>query len=463
MLVDSDKECGLGQSPGPVSGTGDGVVRYAAAANSSLQTRRANITIAGRIFELVQPPANCSVSVASTPIAMPAAGGLARITISANCQWQATASASWIQFTSAASGNSDATLTFLVQPNTGASSRTANIVINGQTVAVTQQSQTCTLTLAPSTLTVPPSGGTSVANVTANTSCDWTAASSETWMEVTWAHANGSGNVTINAKPNTSGVERSGIVMVSGNPITVRQLSIVLNSNGFANAATFTAGAVAPGEIVTVFGSRIGPPNLVQFKPATPQPFPTTLGNTRLLFDGVPAPMIYTSENQLSAIVPYAVADRTLTRVQVEHLGALSNMVALPVVAASPGIFTLDMSGVGSGAILNQDFTLNTVDSPAARGSVIQIFATGEGQTRPAGVDGKLAAPPLPVPVLPVTVAIGGRPATVTYAGGAPGLVAGLVQINARVPDDVAPAPAVPVVIRVGEFFSREGVTLSVR
>jgi uncharacterized protein (TIGR03437 family) len=201
----------------------------------------------------------------------------------------------------------------------------------------------------------------------------------------------------------------------------------------------------------------------VQFRPGTTQPFPATLGNTRLLFDGVAAPMIYTSDNQLSGIVPYSIADRTLTRVQVEYLGALSNTIAVPVAPASPGIFTLDMSGMGAGAILNQDFTLNSVETPAARGSVVQIFATGEGQTRPAGIDGKLAAPPLPIPLLQVTVTIGGRPATVTYAGAAPGLVAGLMQINARIAEDITPGPAVPIVIRIGEFSSRDGVTLSVR
>jgi uncharacterized protein (TIGR03437 family) len=106
---------------------------------------------------------------------------------------------------------------------------------------------------------------------------------------------------------------------------------------------------------------------------------------------------------------------------------------------------------------------LNTAQSPAARGSVVQIFATGEGQTVPSGIDGKLAELPLAAPVLAVTVMIGGRPATVTYAGAAPGLVAGVMQVNAVVPDDVTPGPSVPIMIRAGEFLSRDGVTLSVR
>jgi uncharacterized protein (TIGR03437 family) len=137
--------------------------------------------------------------------------------------------------------------------------------------------------------------------------------------------------------------------------------------------------------------------------------------------------------------------------------------VNLAVAPAAPAIFSADSSGSGPGAILNQDFTLNTAQSPAARGSVIQIFATGEGQTRPAGIDGKLAAVPLPAPVLPVTVSVGGRPATVLYAGGAPGLVAGVIQINARVPVDVGPGSSLPVVVRIGEFASQDGITVAVR
>jgi uncharacterized protein (TIGR03437 family) len=91
------------------------------------------------------------------------------------------------------------------------------------------------------------------------------------------------------------------------------------------------------------------------------------------------------------------------------------------------------------------------------------IFATGEGATSPVGVDGKLAAVPLPKPVLPVSVKIDGIDAEVAYAGGAPGLVAGVIQINARVPATVAAGNAVPIVIKIGTAESQAGVTLAIR
>ena len=107
----------------------------------------------------------------------------------------------------------------------------------------------------------------------------------------------------------------------------------------------------------------------------------------------------------------------------------------MPVAATAPGIFSANLSGAGQGAILNQDLTVNSSANPAAAGSVVVIYATGEGQTMPAGIDGKLALGPIyPAPKSAVSVSIGGVAADVLYAGAAPSLVAGVMQVNARVP-----------------------------
>jgi len=91
------------------------------------------------------------------------------------------------------------------------------------------------------------------------------------------------------------------------------------------------------------------------------------------------------------------------------------------------------------------------------------MFATGEGQTSPPGVDGKLASGTLPQPVLPVVVTIGGQVAQVQYAGGAPGEVAGIMQLNVEIPTGIQTGDAVPVVLEVGGVPSQTGVTLAVR
>ena len=228
------------------------------------------------------------------------------------------------------------------------------------------------------------------------------------------------------------------------------------------NAASFLSGPVAPGEIVTVFGTGFGPGPLTTLR-LTAGLVNTTLGGTRVLFDGVPAPLIYTVENQLSAVVPYAVAGKPSTQVQVEYRGTRSAPVTLQLAPASPAIFTLDSSGRGPGAILNQDSSVNSPANPARIGSVVSIFATGEGQTSPAGVDGKPGSDPVPHPILPVSVTIGGQTVTPNYAGGAPGNVAGLMQVNVQIPSGIQTGSAVPVLLQVGNTSSQAGVTIAVR
>jgi uncharacterized protein (TIGR03437 family) len=134
-----------------------------------------------------------------------------------------------------------------------------------------------------------------------------------------------------------------------------------------------------------------------------------------------------------------------------------------PVAETSPVIFTANSSGSGQAAVLNEDGTLNSPSRPAPRGSIVTLFATGEGQTVPNGIDGNPAMPPLAVPVLPVTVGTRSVDAEVLYAGGAPQLVAGAMQINFRVPRDIEPGDGIPLVIRIGQVNSPEGVTIAVR
>jgi uncharacterized protein (TIGR03437 family) len=170
---------------------------------------------------------------------------------------------------------------------------------------------------------------------------------------------------------------------------------------------------------------------------------------------------LYTSTGQLAAIVPYSVSGATL-QVTVDFQGQLSPPLTLALATAAPALFTADSSGTGQAAALNQDGSANRAANPARVGDLISLFATGAGQTSPAGIDGKLGSPPLPQPVLPVTVTIGDRAAQVQYAGGAPGLVAGLVQIDVKIPDGVPPGNTIPVRVDVGGSSSQNGVSIAV-
>jgi uncharacterized protein (TIGR03437 family) len=234
-----------------------------------------------------------------------------------------------------------------------------------------------------------------------------------------------------------------------------------LNPAGITNGANHSVGSLAPGELIAILGLRFGPGALALAQPSGGL-YPRALAQTRVLFDGAPAPLISVSGNLIWAIVPYAVAGRSQTRIQVEYQGRAGNAVIIPVTAAAPALITADASGRGQGAILNQNASINSAANPATRGSVIQLYGTGEGVTSPPGVDGKIADAILPRPVLPVQVTIGGRNAEVQYAGAAPFNITGVFQINAVIPPD-CPTGAVPVSVTVGGASSPDIATVAVQ
>jgi uncharacterized protein (TIGR03437 family) len=234
----------------------------------------------------------------------------------------------------------------------------------------------------------------------------------------------------------------------------------VMNTLGTVNAASFLFGPIAPGELVSIFGTGMGPDEGRGAELDQEGRLRRTLAGTRVWFDEVEAPLLFVRWDQINAQTPYALEGRTSVVVQVEHQGALSNPVAMDVAGTAPGVF-VEAGSAGQGAIVNEDRTRNSDANPAARGSVVEIYATGEGQTEPAGEDGKLAEEPYPVPRLAVAVSIGGLPADIEFAGAAPGF-AGLLQINARIPAGVAPGDDVPVVVSIGGVSAQGGVTIAV-
>jgi uncharacterized protein (TIGR03437 family) len=192
----------------------------------------------------------------------------------------------------------------------------------------------------------------------------------------------------------------------------------------------------------------------------------TELAGTTVSFNGIPAPIVYTSASQVAAVVPYAAGASCclgLLRVAVGYEGKTSGALQVPLALWAPGIFTLNSTGKGQAAAVNQNGSINGPDAPAAVGDVISLFATGEGQTYPPGVDGKPASSPLPQPAYQVTVTIGGINAQVQYAGGAPTAIAGLMQVNARIPNGVQTGNAVPVLLTIVDTSSQSGVTVTVR
>ena len=243
---------------------------------------------------------------------------------------------------------------------------------------------------------------------------------------------------------------------------------------GLQNAASGSTGAIAPGEIVSIFSNPdtnpIGPTAGVGLQIDQSGKVVTALGGVRVHFLPIDAysPLIFVSAGQINAIVPYEVAGLTSVKVEVQYSGQTSDPVVLQVAPAGPGIFTANGSGVGPGAILNHDgVTLNGPGKPEPRGGIVVLFTTGEGQTTPPGVTGEVtsvaADPPItPAPRAAVEVQINGQPASVLFAGEAPGLVAGVLQVNVQIPTTISPGN-VPIQVIVGGNPSQNGVTISVQ
>jgi len=123
------------------------------------------------------------------------------------------------------------------------------------------------------------------------------------------------------------------------------------------NAASNLPGAVAPGELVVLYGAGLG-------------------GVRTVLFNGVAGPLLYAAPGQVGAVVPYAVGAGSVQAV-VQSAGAASAPVAVALTPTAPGLFTADGSGLGQAAAVNQDGTRNGTAAPAAAGSVLSLYATG--------------------------------------------------------------------------------------
>lgn len=247
------------------------------------------------------------------------------------------------------------------------------------------------------------------------------------------------------------------------------------------NSASFSADALAPGELVTIFGRDFGPDTLAVASPISGV-LPTQLSGTRVLFNNVAAPMIYAASGVVSAIVPFSVAPQTRADVVVEYQGQRSPPVSIFVAASAPGIFTIDGSGGGAAAVLNYDsvtgaVSVNSPQNPAQRGGVISVYMTGAGKTVPPSNDGSVATGTgglsLPIEAGLDYVPFAGMdsttcksdrlcvPVEVLYAGPAPGIVAGVTQLNLRLPASVSGTRA--LAISAGGVWSQLNVTVSIR
>ena len=232
-------------------------------------------------------------------------------------------------------------------------------------------------------------------------------------------------------------VDAGGRLRVAGAAGVISSLStnapLATRVFGVDDAAQGTPGAaVAPGEVVSLFGTGLGPAGGVSGQAGSTGQLPVTLAGTQVLFDGVAAPLLYVSQTQVNAVTPYALTPGKSTRVQVVAGTAASPVFQGIVVSSQPAIF----ANGASSASLNQDGTPNSVSNPAKLGSIVTVWATGAGPVYPTPADGEVATAAQNYFCCFVLVN-NDEYAEVLYAGAAPGMVAGVVQINFRLPADL--------------------------
>jgi uncharacterized protein (TIGR03437 family) len=233
----------------------------------------------------------------------------------------------------------------------------------------------------------------------------------------------------------------------------------VIQLSGTVNGASFVA-PVAAGSIAGVFGTNL---SIGQASSMVPTPLPSTLAQSSFTIGGQSAPLFFAMPGQVNLQIPWDMAGQTQAAVIATVNGIASTAETVAIVPFAPGIFTMNASGAGQGAVLiAPTAVLAGPGTPVSRGAYVSIFCTGLGAVTNQPATGVAAgSSPLSISLTTPTVTIGGIGAVVSYSGLAP-TFAGLYQINAVVPLGVSPGNTVSVVISIGSISSNT-VTIAVQ
>jgi hypothetical protein len=211
---------------GGANGQGPGTVTFAAAANPGAASRTGAVLVNQNRVDITQQGAPCTLGVEPSTVSIPSGGGEARLTVSgpSGCPWTAQSAAPWLTVAQGASGSGSGTVTLSATPNTG-TARSTTVSVAGRTVTVSQATGGCLVAVTLSASSFGAAGGGGQATVTSAPGCDWSAASSATWLTIQGA-ASGAGNGAVSfAVAANTGTERSATLTVGGQAFTISQAS----------------------------------------------------------------------------------------------------------------------------------------------------------------------------------------------------------------------------------------------
>jgi uncharacterized protein (TIGR03437 family) len=449
-----------------------------------------------------------SVAPAQQQITLTATGGSTTFTAST----AAGTGGNWLQInplSGTASGTITASIALSVSGSLSPGTYNSNIVLQFQNSATPTTTIPVTLTVTPAqlvtvtpaslnfsyalgaaapatqTLTVVSTGGPTTISVGS------TSSNPSGWLSVTpTTGTTGTGDgspltLTVSVAPavfTTTGTFTGTVTItpLAQSPITVNVTVTVTGVPvpqvfSIANSASGVFGVIAPGELITIKGTNLGPTTGVSFSPVG-NTVSSTLSNVQVLFDNIPGTPTYVSATQINVVVPYEIAGRTTTNIVVSNQNQMSAGIAQSLAGQAPGIYTFSATGAGQAAVLNQNYTYNgppggivingqnVGTTPTAAGQVIAVYMTGGGQTSPTSSTGTVTPVGATLYKIPgtVTATINGVPASVVFAGAAPGLVTGVIQVNILVPAGVS-GNGLPLAITINNSTSVVGPTIAVQ
>ncbi|HXA67660.1 MAG TPA: BACON domain-containing carbohydrate-binding protein [Bryobacteraceae bacterium] len=461
-------------------GAGPGNISWNASGNPGASNRTAYITINGQSYSVMQLGAGAT-AMTVTPGALNfsatwgSATAIAAETFTVNSgagSLTITSNPAWIMVTT-------------VSPTTySVSVNESGLPAGNNTGAVTVmspdgqvQSVVVTLVISPS-LTVTPASltfqyqlGGPVPNATLSIADGTTSGTSFTTSAfgLTVSPSSGTLPASIQVTPteNVAGTLSASVIVFSGNksvnvPVKITLTGAPISVTAVTSAGDFSAGPVAPGQIVVIWGSGLGPANVTSYTPTQNGVVPKIVAGTTVSFNGVAAPIIYTSSTAVCAIVPYALAGQSSASVLVSYQGSTSAPFAQVIAPTAPHFFTQTYTAASQISASNADYSPNSAANPSPVGSVVILYATGEGVTSPPGIDGTLVGSMLTQPLANVSVTISGQRADVLYAGGSPGSVEGLLQVDVRIPAGT-PSGNAPVTMQIGTATTPSGGTIAVQ
>ncbi len=224
-----------------------------------------------------------------------------------------------------------------------------------------------------------------------------------------------------------------------------------VTSVGVASVFSAAPVPVSPGQLVSIFGSGLGPAEGVAMS-VEGGALPTTGQGIAVTWNGVAAPLLFLRSDQLNVQVPYELSGATEATLIVAVNGQAGSPVTVPLAATRPALFP---------GAWNQDGSVNSPSSPARAGEVMVFYATGQGATSPPSRTGSTPRDGFPEPAAATTFTIGGQPAEVLFRGQAPGTV-GVMQLNVRIPAGLAGGMRL-VLLQIGEGQSQAGVVVAIR